>query len=277
MVADGLMSRMSLTSVPVMPPSADLDAIDYDTYSEYEHLVARLVNNRPTRPHDVPLQDAARAILGEAKKGWQAQAALYDGDRLPRFSERLGKLPGLAARMAIGFATIEAAEMPGAPGMGPGEFDLPRVVTADQMHRACQYVDYQARHDLAFYAAAAGQDVTPTISMARRLAAWLLQLGRQSFQFGEITRGILEWRALKSTEQLAVLELLDHLGWVRPNDDAFFRGAQFVRGVTWLVNPAAHASFTARAESARKVAAESKRRLDEAVANATPHAHTEKL
>jgi hypothetical protein len=264
MAADGLMSRMSLTGVPVMPASSDLEAIDYHIYSDYAHLVARLINNRASRTHEVALADEARQALGEAKKQWQAEAALY-ADSMPRFSERLGKLPGLAARIAVGFATIDAAECAGVVGAGPGEFDLPRTVTAQQMRRACLYTDYQAQHDLAFYQAAAGHDIAPAISMARRVAAWLLQLGKLSFQLGDITRGILEWRSLKSTEQLAVLELLDQLEWIRPDDDAYFRGTQFVRGVVWGVNPAAHRAFAERAEAARKAAAEQRQRLAEAV------------
>ncbi|MGH8258288.1 MAG: hypothetical protein ACREUG_01205, partial [Steroidobacteraceae bacterium] len=73
------------------------------------------------------------------------------------------------------------------------------------------------------------------------------------------------WRSLKSTDQLAALELLDHLGWIHPSDALYFRGAQFVRGTTWTVNPAVHTRFTQRAEAARRMAAEAKRRLIEAV------------
>jgi hypothetical protein len=264
--ADGLMSRMSLCSVPVMAPSADLDAIPSDTYLEYEQLVWRLLRNRPWKTLDVTLPPQARACLGEAKKRWQSEAILY-AERLPRYSERLGKLTGVAARIALGFAIIEAAEIPGAPGSGPNylAFDPPRIVSAPQMQRACAYVDYQTQHDLAFYATAAGQDLAPAIVMARRVAGWLLQLEKQRFQLGDLTRGILEWRKLRSTEQLAALELLDQLQWVRPSDEVYFRGLQFVRGITWSVNPAAHQRFTDRAATARQVAAEARRRLQAAV------------
>lgn len=269
-VADGLMSRMSLTSVPVMPPSDDLEAMPYDTYVAYERLVSRLVNNRPSSAHEVALPQEARDVLGAAKKRWQAEGALY-ADRLPRYTERLGKLTGMAARVALGFAIIEEAEPPeGVAGSAFVTAPPPREVSPDQMRRACEYVDYQARHDLAFYAAAAGQDVSPIIGMARRVGAWLLQLNRQAFQLGDLTRGILEWRSLKGTDQFGALELLDHLGWIRPSDDAYFRGVQFVRGITWAVNPAAHARFTERAEAARRAAAEARRRLTEAVAERRP-------
>jgi len=235
-VADGLTSRMSLTGVPVLPPSDDLEAIPSEAYTAYERLVSRLVNCRPSATHEVTLPAEAREILGAAKRRWQAEGILY-AERLPRYTERLGKLTGMAARVAVGFALIEAAES------GPfASFDPPVRVSPEQMRRACEYVDYQARHDLAFYAAAAGQDISPAIAMTRRVGAWLLQLKRENFQLGDLTRGILEWRSLKSTDQLAALELLDHLGWIRPSHDAYFRGVQFVRGISSCSRPLPNSS-----------------------------------
>jgi hypothetical protein len=266
--ADGLMSRMSLVSVPVAAPSADLGAIPLERYRDYSRVVERIVNNRPMIPCDVTLSEDGREELGKAKERWQQEAALY-AERLPRYSERLGKLTGLAARVALGFAIIESAEVPAARS-SRNEIDMPRKVDAGQMRRACAYVDYQARHDLAFYAAAAGQDIAPTIGMARRVAGWILQWSRERFHLGDLTRGILEWRSLRSSDQLATLELLDHLGWVRPDEDAYFRGQQFVRGVTWTVNPRAHQRFELRAVMARRVAEEAKRRLSDAAASTVP-------
>jgi hypothetical protein len=264
--ADGLMSRMSLTSVTAMPPSADIEAMPLAVYREYEQLIARLIHNRPSRTHDVSLADTAREILGQAKKLWAAEAILY-ADTLPRYAERLGKLLGVAARVALGFAIIEAAETPGSADSGATfrEFDLPRCLNADTMRRACAYVDYQAQHDLAFYAAAAGQEVLAAIALARRVAGWLLQLGTEQFQLGDVTRGLDTWRTYRSTDQLAALDLLDHMDWIRPSEDAYFRGVKFVRGVVWTVNPQAHRIYAERAQMARQVAAEAKRKLTLAV------------
>lgn len=266
-IADGLMSRISLVEVPVLPPSEDLDSVPHEIYRAYESLVVRLLENRPSRSHDIELAPGAREVLGGAKRRWQEEASLQ-AERLPRYAERLGKLPGVAARMGLGFALIDAADL---EDLFPSEqtadeFVLPPAVTPSQMHRACTYVDYLARHDLAFYAHAAGQEIAPSVGMARQVAAWILQHGRDSFQLGDITRGVLEWRSLKSVDQLAALELLDQLSWIRPDSDPWFRGISFVRGVTWTVNPIVHTQYTVRAEAARRAAADARRRLTESLA-----------
>lgn len=263
MVADGLMSRMQLVSMPVLPPSADLEAMPFEIYAEFERLVSRLVNNRPGKPLDVILTDAGRTLLGESKRRWQEEAILQ-AERLPRYAERLGKLTGFAARLALGFAIIEAAEVPGVQS-AYREIDMPRAVESDQMGRACAFVDYLSQHDLAFYAAAAGQDISPPTVMARQVGAWLLQVTRESFLLGDLTRGIPDWRSYSAIDQFATLELLDHLGWIWTANPNYFRGLSFVRGVVWQVNPEVHRVFAARADLARRAAAEAKRRLTEAV------------
>jgi hypothetical protein len=52
----------------------------------------------------------------------------------------------------------------------------------------------------------------------------------------------------------------------------FFVGQQFVRGVTWHVNPRAHQRYQQQAEAARRTATELKRRLTEAVTRHSCHA-----
>lgn len=266
-IADGLMSRITLVEVPVLAPSDDLDAIPYEICRAYDGLVACLLGNRPTRPHDMQLAPAAREVLGAAKRRWQEEASLQ-ADRLPRYAERLGKLTGVAARIALGFAVIDAAEGDDLfPSGRPAKtFALPTTVDRSQMQRACDYVDYLARHDLAFYAQAAGHEIAPGVGMARQIAAWILQHARDSFQLGDVTRGILEWRFFKNIDQFSALELLDQLGWIRPSDDPWYRGISFIRGVTWTVNPGVHTLYQARAEAARRAAADAKRRLTESIA-----------
>jgi len=249
-VADGLMSRFSLTLVPVTTPSTDLDAMPHEAYVAYEKLIGRLVQSRPEEVREVMLAAEAKGVLGEAQLRWQTQAVLYD-ENVPRYAERLGKLPGLAARIGLGFAIVEAAE----------HGDTARIVTAPQMQRAVAYVDYQSQHDLTFYATAAGQDTAPAVVMARRVGSWLLQHNRASFLVGDVTKGINEWRALRALEQLGAMELLIQMGWVRPGEEEYFSGLRFVRGTPWLVNPAVHTTYEQRATVARQMAAEQKRRL----------------
>lgn len=261
MTADGLMSRMSIICLPPAEPSDDLGAISTEIYQAYSGLVTRLLESRPGRPVDVPLDEMAITALGAAKRRWQSEG-LSHSEQLPRYAERLGKATGLAARIALGFAIIEAAEV---PGHGRAEIDPPRRVCLSHVERATAWVDHQLAHDLSFYADAAGQDASPVTGTAQLLADWVLRHERSEFRLGDITRGILEWRKLKATEQFAALELLDALGWIRTDEPAYFRGQGFVRGVTWSVNPKAHGMFASRATLARQSAAERKARLNSAV------------
>jgi hypothetical protein len=262
MAADGLMSRMSIICLPPAEPSDDLGAIASEIYQAYSALVTRLLSSRPGRAIDVPLDESAIATLGAAKRRWQSEA-LSHADTLPRYAERLGKATGLAARIALGFAIIEAAEV---PGHGRAEVDPPRRVDRSHVERATAWIDHQLAHDLSFYADAAGQDASPVTGTAQSVADWALRHERGEFRLGDITRGILEWRKLKAAEQFAALELLDALGWIRSDEAAYFRGQGFVRGVTWSVNPKVHGLFASRAVLARKSAAERKARLESAVA-----------
>lgn len=263
MAADGLMSRISLITMPISSPSDDLDPIPYEAWQAYEGLVRRIALNRPHKPKSIPLDPDARALLGQAKKRWQAES-IRQSEYLPRYAERLGKLPGLAARLALGFAIIEQAEF---PGHGPTEIDPPRSVRADQMQRAIAWVDYQSSHDLAFYASAGDREVIAGMTGARKVGAWILRHGRTEFRMGDLARGILEWRSLKNSEHAAILELLENLGWVTPitpDDGPPFRGMTFVRGTLWRVEPAVHALFSERAEHEARVAQEARQKLQEA-------------
>jgi Protein of unknown function (DUF3987) len=262
MSADGLMSRIGIIMMPTTEPSDDMDAIPYETWKAYESLVQRIARRRPYKPTTVHLEPEARALLGQAKKRWQAEG-LRQAENLPRYTERLGKLPGLAARIALGFALIDAAEV---PGHHVAEFDLPRTIHEGHMRRAIDWVTYQSTHDLAFYASAGDRETVAGMGMARKIAAWFLRHQKPEFKLGDVTRGILEWRSLKSIEQFGVLELLEQLGWVvarTPDGGSPFRGQSFVRGVRWVVNPHAHVAFAGRAEHERTAAEEARTKLKE--------------
>lgn len=271
--ADGLMSRIALSLVPVAAPSDDLDAVPHAVYREYEAVVKRIAENRPTKPYVIALSADGKAVLGAAQKKWQSEAALCV-DTLPRFAERLGKLPGYAARIVLGFAIIDAAS-DNPSTYGPMAFDLPKVIGADLMQRAVAYVEHQATHDLAFYSLCAGQETLPAMTLARKVGGWILQHARAEFRLGDITRGVREWRDVRGSEQAAALELLEALAWINAEvSDAgpAFRGQSFVRGTVWRVNPAVHDMYRTKAESIREAAKAAKERL---AANVAAHTQPE--
>jgi hypothetical protein len=273
-VADGMMSRFSLIMMPPIVPSDDLDSIASPAYDRYQHLIRLLVDSRPDTPVTVKLADDARRLLGCAMKEWQHGVVHY-AESLPRYSERLGKLWGLAARIALGFAIIEKAEdeVP----MSMYDIDAPELVTAEQMGRAIAWVKYQTQHDHEFYAMAAGREAIPMI-MAQRVAAWILRTKAESFQLGDITRAtIKDWAGLKPQEQSMVFDLLEHLGWCRlaqPDLGPALRGVSFQRGVQWIVNEKAHEVYAQRAAYEKRVAEENYRLLQERVAPQRAEART---
>jgi hypothetical protein len=263
MVADGLMSRMSFVCVPMTAPSDDLDPVPHDVYSAFEALVLRLVNSRPPNCVAVPLTAEARKVLGGAKMRWQAEQQ-RQSEPLPRFAERLGKMPGVAARLALGFALIEAAE---GPGNSFRQVDPPRQITEDQMRRAVGYADHLLAHDLALYATAAGFEIYPPMMLAKKVGSWLLRHAIAQFLISEVTRGVLEWREFGGYQQFAALELLESLGWltsITPDSGPAFRGRSFVRGARWVVNPRVHAVYATRAATERAAALDAKARLEAA-------------
>lgn len=265
--ADGLMSRMALVTVPPSAPTDDLESVPFDVYREYDLVLRRIARNRPYKPVSVALAPFAKASLGAAQKRWQSEAMLV-AESLPRFAERLGKLPGFVCRVALGFHIIEAAT-DNPSDHGPLEFDIPPVLSADTMARAIRFVDHQSQHDHAFYSLCAGQETLPAMGLARKVGAWILQHARTEFRLGDVTRGVYEWRDMRVYEQAAALDLLESLSWIVaevPDAGTALRGQTFLRGVVWRVNPSVHALYQAKAEAVRNAARVAKDRLEAAVA-----------
>jgi hypothetical protein len=144
------------------------------------------------------------------------------------------------------------------------------------MERAIEWVRYQTQHDHEYYAAAAGCETIPWMIQAKRVAGWILRsappeetpLVPQTFQLGDVTRAISEWRGLKPTDQFQVLTLLEQLDWCRAlttDGEQVFRGASFARGTQWIVNPKVHEIYAERKEYEVRYAKEQKRLLEERV------------
>jgi hypothetical protein len=268
--ADGLMSRMSIFLLAPAVPSEEIGTSKGPAYHAYRTLIQRLVDTRPLGLIPVELAANARKAFGAAKKEWMHAANLY-ADSLPRYSERINKLVGVALRTALGFAVIEyrgddAGCLRGAP----------EVITQEQMERAIEWVRYQTQHDHEYYAAAAGCETIPWMIQAKRVAGWILRsappeetpLVPQTFQLGDVTRAISEWRGLKPTDQFQVLTLLEQLDWCRAlttDGEQVFRGASFARGTQWIVNPKVHEIYAERKEYEVRYAKEQKRLLEERV------------
>jgi uncharacterized protein DUF3987 len=265
--ADGMMSRLSLILMRDQTPSDDLDSIAGPAYTAYQDLVKALVETRPDNRTFIQLTMEGKALLGAAKKEWEHLQQHYKS-KLPRYSERLGKLRGLAARVALLFALIEAAEV---PPMSMESIDLPESITAQHMQRAIAWIKYQTQHDLAFYEMSIGTDTTSTMQVVQSVASWILRHEVNVFQISDLTKGVAEFRGLgkKPFEQYMVLDHLDQYGWCNPltaDGGSAFRGMTFVRGTQWMVSPKVHSMFAERKAYEKKWAEDRLRQLNERIA-----------
>jgi hypothetical protein len=265
MSADGLMARMSLVLMPATTPSEDLTSVDLRTFNTYSDVVQCIVAHRPDCEREIPMTDAARCTLGKAKKSWQ-DFSIRQTDHLPRFSERLNKLLGLTSRFALGFAIIEAAE--NLVGGKTPYFNV-QVVSDEHMRRAVALAEYLSLHDLAFYAGLARRCVSPSLTLARHIGAWLLRSDVENFILGNVSQQVVQWRDACTLDQFGALSFLEECSWIHPNvaeGQDFFRGRSFIRGIVWHVNPLLHGRFKDQRERERLRAADMKRKLERAVA-----------
>ena len=257
-VADGMVARFLLVQVPRLAPNDSLEGGSTTKYFAYRDLIKALVDFRPVAHVDVDLDDDARGLMGEAKVRWQ-QLAIDVADELPRHAERVAKLPGQAARLALLLMMIEAAAKPARVDKVSGELAPQwQDVTVAHMRASIALLDLQVQHDLAFARTLAKIEVSPGLKLARGVARWVLRDGVESFNQRLLVRSFEAWNAKDADTRTRrdALAILVELGWITPGVDPWFSyDATLVHGVTFKVNPAAHAMFVARAELARREAA----------------------
>jgi hypothetical protein len=256
-IADGMLARFMLVQVQKLPPSDSLDSGDTDVYLAYKNLIRMLVDHRPNDHVDVELEPGARTLLGAAKMKWQ-QLANDAANALPRYTERVNKLPGQAARLALLLMMVEVCEHPKQSKIDrPGTFTPHWTdITEAQMRRAIALLDLQLGHDLVFYRGQLKMDVGPEMILARKIASWILRDKIKSFNQRALTT-LDAWnrRSDQNTKRDALV-LLQELNWAQPSDEPWYGyGATLVKGIEWTVDARVHAAFGARAELARREAA----------------------
>jgi hypothetical protein len=253
-----MMPRFLLLQVPRLPPNESLDSSATPVYRSYRALVKALVDHRPSGNVDVELAAEARALMGAAKLRWQ-QLAIDVADEVPRHAERVAKLVGQAARLAVLLMMIEAASKPSRVDKVSGELAPQWVdVSAANMRDAIALLDLQLQHDLAFARSLIKVEVAPGLKLARGIARWVLREAVASFNQRLLVRSFEAWNARDADARTKrdALAILVELGWITPSAEPWFSyDATLVHGVTFKVNPAAHAMFVARAELARREAA----------------------
>lgn len=161
----------------------------------------------------------------------------------PRQGAALGKWPGIFAKLALTFHLIELADARAQGDVGPYPMVIPERV-AGQV--AAFMLDFVLPHmlraeNLMFATVQAGH--------ARWLGGFILSRGLKRITTRDVVRS---YRALASPENhlelLAVMASLVTVGWLEP--EVTSNPAKPVS--TWVVNPAVHPLFAARAEQERR-------------------------
>ena len=257
-VADGMLPRCLLVQTQKLPPNPSLGSPEKSTYLAYKGIVRALVASRPTTPVEVALADEARSILGTAKMEWQQLASDVSG-QYPRHAERINKLTGQAARLALMLMMIEACENPQrAIKYGEPNERAPQWtdITGLQMRRAVELLNLQVQHDRAFYRLQAKADVGAALALARQVGLWVLRERVTAFNQRSITHSLKAWtRDVDDRTKRDALVMLETLNWIGASNKRWYDySGKIERGVQFTVNPLVHELFVARAEAARREA-----------------------
>jgi hypothetical protein len=182
----------------------------------------------PEDPEPVVLRFAPEAV--GALQDWRREVKAMEGDAAGLHLSWLGKLPGMAVRLAVVFLHLEWL---GRPAGTPA----PEAVDLDAVTRALGFL---ADYAVPMARRAFGEAALPEAERdARRLARWL---SRQSpvpeALNARALRRMANGPGLPKPERIeAALAELAELGWVRPAPGRE-GGGKGRRRADWAVNPA---------------------------------------
>lgn len=201
---DGLLARFLTVypePVPLTRPSVSVDTDRLKKAMELLRSISPVPdeNGRP-RPFYIPFSEDAANALQEFRK----QCRAWESDASGIFKGHIGKLPGMAVRVACVLAHLDWAA--GAVAHNPTE------ITVSHVGRACHLVgEYLRGHAYRAYGAS---DVPVEIRNAKRIAEIILR--EKPFQ---ITSREIQRRELSGLQSAKVIEaalsVLEEAEWVR--------------------------------------------------------------
>jgi hypothetical protein len=204
------------------PNKAARDALDKvnDTLASYDWRAALWSDDyNPTPYCRLDADGAALFARWRSELRRKIREGAYEG----RLAERVGKYPGLAARLILLFHLVDKAARRVASAKTP---------PAETVVRVLNLVDnYVLPMDLRVHAQFA---VTPAAAGGRRVARWLLEARPERFTARDVRRH--EWSGLDTPETVAAaLEWLAARRWIREEQpDPFARGRP---PAAYLLNP----------------------------------------
>ena len=218
-VDDGLLQRLIPVFVDTAGPGADTPDTR-NAFRDYNSLVARLAE-LPARTFTFSsdAQELRRDFADYAD-------GLADLETIsPQFAAFAGKLDGLFARLALILHVCDHSN--------PAE--RISVEVAKRVERVMRA--FIVPHALRFYLDLAGD--SGILADARAIGGWILAKRIERLTFGGLTNAVRVCRAKSRDEVLRMLEPLEMLTWLAPDDPAWPRH--------WKVNPMVHERFADRA------------------------------
>lgn len=219
---DGLLARFLIVfpdAVPLSRPQRDIDnATLQAAFERLRGLPAAVDEAGSQRPFLVPFSDAAATALQafrEECRSWEVEAAgLFKG--------HIGKMPGLAVRLACVLAHLDWAAQPGAP--------VPELINHCHVGRACFLVgDHFRRHAFRAYGAA---EPPEEVRNLRKLATFLHKERLARVTARDIQRRDLA--GLQTARQIeAAISALEQADWLHRYEEKTSGRPRIV----YVVNP----------------------------------------
>jgi hypothetical protein len=248
--SDGLLQRFMIVMpgpITIEDPDADDVATDWKTIDSFVAVLERLHQLRPPvtqgrdgKPENVIVQ-AEPAVHAIRRRLFRLVERIEVDPFLPApLKEAASKWRGLLARVSLVFHCLELAEQAvmGKP-LQPADMD---TLKAEAVEKACRFITrIVVPSTIRFHEEIGSVDMSTV--HARWIAGHILSRGLERISARDVGRAYRELRG-KKDEIEGVMRLLEHAGWVMP-DNPF-------KPQKWQVNPAVHKAFADQAEEERR-------------------------
>ncbi|SCY80879.1 DUF3987 domain-containing protein [Paracoccus tibetensis] len=231
---DGLLQR--LFPIVLAPATQGRDAPAPPVAGRYGDLVRALRNPAPIAGGGLFLQfgDEAQSIR---RKLEAAHLRMQSTETISRkLASHIGKYDGLFVRLCIIWHCVEHA----------GAQMLPQRISAATAERVGAFLhDFLLRHAFAFYAGVLG--LSEDHDRLAAIAGHILARKLDKITNRDVQRGDRTMRSLRDQDIQPLLQQLAAMGWLEKVD-----GPRPSSAPHWLVNPAVHGRFAARAQAERE-------------------------
>jgi Protein of unknown function (DUF3987) len=216
----------------------DQSAFDYnDLIDNLRDLKPRMTEGLLRTAIPLKFDDGAMAIRKELGRKHLNLAKVEGINR--KLASHFGKYNGIFARLCVVWHCVEHVS-------GDVGGELPAVITEATAKRVAGFLHgFLMKHAIAFYVGVLG--LSNDHDRLANVADYILAHRLERITNRDIQRGDRSMRGLKRHETEAIFEQLEALGWVTR-----VPGPRHSDPPHWIVNPAVHQRFAARAQEAKK-------------------------